>query len=512
MRYEFNSTSPLKTVTSPHSGCFAPIGFPTSLQGLEDWEDEIDLENAILFEVAWEVANKGELDLPVATIFTTHATLLGRYLCAGSVDFYNNLHNVSEGTAPARAGRALETWLPNLLPALTTRPHSLHRARGEPRSAGGLGIQRFLSPRNLDFNLDKTLFFFIAGRYEFSNKGADIFLEALARLNYLLRVNGSQVTIVAFFIMPARTNNFNVETLKGQAVRKQLCPILNAWPLLLAPELPPLRECFKKPHSKPSLSFTLLALDFASCPFASLINFLQSLLFEKCHLSVAPTCFIVSLVVELPLFLLLLCPTGIYILDRRFRALDDSCTQLTSFLYSCWQQSRRQRIIQRNRTERLSDLLDWKYLGRPPPQRDGGRRRAVRRRGGGGEGPAEHQAPGHHGLHPGVAQTQERLQRGQHLVQCVVPPSPSISRHSSPHHSETEDDDERYDEEEEAEKDRQNIKPPATMGSIPEWRKPKKGSSEASTSSNASNASTPTLPSSPSDLSSPTSSIIEERN
>ncbi|XP_064557794.1 glycogen [starch] synthase, muscle-like, partial [Zonotrichia leucophrys gambelii] len=31
--------------------------------------------------------------LPVATIFTTHATLLGRYLCAGSVDFYNNLHS-----------------------------------------------------------------------------------------------------------------------------------------------------------------------------------------------------------------------------------------------------------------------------------------------------------------------------------------------------------------------------------------------------------------------------------
>lgn len=31
--------------------------------------------------------------LPVATIFTTHATLLGRYLCAGAVDFYNNLEN-----------------------------------------------------------------------------------------------------------------------------------------------------------------------------------------------------------------------------------------------------------------------------------------------------------------------------------------------------------------------------------------------------------------------------------
>ncbi|MEE6477401.1 hypothetical protein FKM82_011499 [Ascaphus truei] len=56
---------------------------------------------------------------------------------------------------------------------------------------------------------------------------------------------------------------------------------------------------------------------------------------------------------------------GIYITDRRFRSPDESCTQLTQFLYGFCQQSRRQRIIQRNRTERLSDLLDWRYLGRP---------------------------------------------------------------------------------------------------------------------------------------------------
>lgn len=33
--------------------------------------------------------------LDISTIFTTHATLLGRYLCAGAVDFYNNLDKVS---------------------------------------------------------------------------------------------------------------------------------------------------------------------------------------------------------------------------------------------------------------------------------------------------------------------------------------------------------------------------------------------------------------------------------
>jgi hypothetical protein len=32
--------------------------------------------------------------IDVSTVFTTHATLLGRYLCAGNADFYNNLDKV----------------------------------------------------------------------------------------------------------------------------------------------------------------------------------------------------------------------------------------------------------------------------------------------------------------------------------------------------------------------------------------------------------------------------------
>ena len=44
----------------------------------------------------------------------------------------------------------------------------------------------FLS--HYDFDLDKTLYCFIAGRYEFTNKGADMFIESLARLNHMLKV------------------------------------------------------------------------------------------------------------------------------------------------------------------------------------------------------------------------------------------------------------------------------------------------------------------------------------
>lgn len=54
---------------------------------------------------------------------------------------------------------------------------------------------------------------------------------------------------------------------------------------------------------------------------------------------------------------------GIYIVDRRFKSAEESVQQLAQYLFDFSQQTRRQRIIQRNRTERLSDLFDWKNLG-----------------------------------------------------------------------------------------------------------------------------------------------------
>lgn len=60
-----------------------------------------------------------------------------------------------------------------------------------------------------------------------------------------------------------------------------------------------------------------------------------------------------------------------------------------------------------------------------------------------------------------------------------VPPSPSASLHSTPHHSDVEDDDESepYDEEEEAERDRLNIKAPFVLGAMPEDKKKQPGES-----------------------------------
>ncbi|VDK53060.1 unnamed protein product [Cylicostephanus goldi] len=53
---------------------------------------------------------------------------------------------------------------------------------------------------------------------------------------------------------------------------------------------------------------------------------------------------------------------GIQVVDRRFKGADESINELADGLYEFTCLSRRQRIIVRNRTERLSELLDWKTL------------------------------------------------------------------------------------------------------------------------------------------------------
>uniref|UniRef100_A0A8C2FG28 Glycogen [starch] synthase n=1 Tax=Cyprinus carpio TaxID=7962 RepID=A0A8C2FG28_CYPCA len=487
--------------------------------------------------------------IPLATVFTTHATLLGRYLCAGNADFYNNLDkfNIDQeaGERQIYHRYCLERAAVHCAHVFTTvsqitaveANHMLHR-QPDVVTPNGLNVRKFSAMHefqnlhsmnkakiqefvrghfygHLDFNLEKTLFFFIAGRYEFSNKGADLFLESLSRLNYLLRVQKSDVTVVVFFIMPAKTNNFNVESLKGQAVRKQLWCVNASLYCIHRGEIPDMSKILDRDdftimkraiyatqrHSFPPVT-THNMLDDSTDPILSNIRriglfngrndrvkivfhpeFLSStspllpMDYEEfvrgCHLGVFPSYYepwgytpgectvmgIPSVTTNLSGFGCFMeehvsdpSEYGIYIVDRRFRSADESCNQLTQFMFSFCQQSRRQRIIQRNRTERLSDLLDWRYLGRFYMH---ARHLALSR-----------SFPGKFKMdHLNLAPTQGfRYPRP-----ASVPPSPSASSHSTPHHSDEEDDD-TYDEEEEAERDRQNIKAPFTLGAEPEGK------------------------------------------
>ncbi|XP_068826137.1 glycogen [starch] synthase, liver isoform X3 [Capricornis sumatraensis] len=504
--------------------------------------------------------------LPIATVFTTHATLLGRYLCAANIDFYNHLDkfNIDKeaGERQIYHRYCMERASVHCAHVFTTvseitaieAEHMLKR-KPDVVTPNGLNVKKFSAVHefqnlhamykariqefvrghfygHLDFDLEKTLFLFIAGRYEFSNKGADIFLESLSRLNFLLRMHKSDVTVVVFFIMPAKTNNFNVETLKGQAVRKQLWDTAHSvkekfgkklYDALLRGEIPDMNNILDRDdrtimkraifstqrQSLPPVT-THNMIDDSTDPILSTIRriglfnsrtdrvklilhpeFLSStspllpMDYEEfvrgCHLGVFPSYYepwgytpaectvmgIPSVTTNLSGFGCFMQehvadPTayGIYIVDRRFRSPDDSCNQLTQFLYGFCKQSRRQRIIQRNRTERLSDLLDWRYLGRYYQH---ARLLTLSRA-----------FPEKFHMEPTSPPTTEGF---KYPRPPSVPPSPSGSQASSPQSSDAEDDDEdeRYDEEEEAERDRLNIKSPFSLSHVPRGKKKQHG-------------------------------------
>ena len=190
----------------------------------------------------------------VATIFTTHATLLGRHLCAGAMDFYNYLQHfnvdVEAGKRKIYHRYCLERAAAHLTHIFTsvsdiTAQEAEHLIKRKPDivTPNGLNVKRMCHEfqnlhlqykqkilnfvhghfhGHINFDLEKTLFFFTAGRYEFSNKGGDLFIEALARLNHFLKSCASDVTVIAFIIFPTKNSSFNNESLRGHAITKSL--------------------------------------------------------------------------------------------------------------------------------------------------------------------------------------------------------------------------------------------------------------------------------------------------
>lgn len=151
----------------------------------------------------------------IATVFTTHATILGRAMAGAGVDIYAIMENinpqreasiynvsakysmetvttretdcfttVSESTAVETRnflGRIPDVITPNGLdaegiPDLVEDRGPAIAARSRLLSSAGIFLRRELSP--------DTRITIISGRYEFRNKGMDIFLEALGQLEH----------------------------------------------------------------------------------------------------------------------------------------------------------------------------------------------------------------------------------------------------------------------------------------------------------------------------------------
>jgi len=183
----------------------------------------------------------------ISTVFTTHATTLGRTLAGHGKDLYSILseidpeeeaykygvqakHNMEKAAARSAnifttvsqvtgmetehlLKKKVDVILPNGLdmskfPSFeeTALKHKLFRNRLRK-----FVLYYYFPYYNID--LKNTLFFFTASRYEFHNKGLDIMIESLGKLNEKMKKGKSEKTVVTFFFF-----FFGVDCIKPEII------------------------------------------------------------------------------------------------------------------------------------------------------------------------------------------------------------------------------------------------------------------------------------------------------
>ncbi|MBW2978158.1 hypothetical protein KY331_04900 [Candidatus Woesearchaeota archaeon] len=199
-------------------------------------------------------------DVKIATVFTTHATILGRTLSGANVDLYcvkektkkcyleeinpdqesykygieakhlveknsakktDVFTTVSEITgmeATNLLGRKPDVILPNGLDVdkfPTFEESSIEHRRHRENMREFLLYYFF---PYYQFDIENTLFYFLAGRYEFRDKGIDIYIKALAKLNEKLKKEKHKKNVVAFIWVPTQIRAIKTELLESRTL------------------------------------------------------------------------------------------------------------------------------------------------------------------------------------------------------------------------------------------------------------------------------------------------------
>jgi glycogen(starch) synthase len=193
---------------------------------------------------------------PVASVFTTHATLLGRYMASNDEAFYDTLktkdqaaeahrYNIRPQHAIERAcahgahvfttvspitaeectqllGRTPEHCLPN---GLNIEQYNVGHEFQTLHAKYKERIHRFVMGHffpSYSFDLEKTVYLFTSGRFEPRNKGFDLTLEAMARLNAQLKAANIGTTVVLFIVTSRPTRSILPSVLHSRGVLNEL--------------------------------------------------------------------------------------------------------------------------------------------------------------------------------------------------------------------------------------------------------------------------------------------------
>jgi glycogen(starch) synthase len=194
--------------------------------------------------------------MPVKTIFTTHATQLGRHLAINSPLFYAHLPFFDweveakkfwvETESRIEYGCAQKCDVMTTVSDVTAQECKyLLKRECDVVVPNGLNIERFEALHEFQnlhaqykeqihefvmghffssysFDLDKTIYLFTSGRYEYRNKGFDLTLEALVHLNQQLKQENADITVVMFFVTKRDFYSIKPEVLQSRAVMEEI--------------------------------------------------------------------------------------------------------------------------------------------------------------------------------------------------------------------------------------------------------------------------------------------------
>jgi phosphorylase/glycogen(starch) synthase len=199
-------------------------------------------------------------NLEVPTVFTTHATVLGRTLVSNGVDLYEEIKrakepislnvaytNRVEGKHQIEKAAALQSTIFTTVSEsvaeevgyILGRKPDIITTNGIEYKVGEIDskMKTYLRKETKQFleacfigyykqNYDDALLVYISGRYEFHNKGFDVFIKALGLLNQKLKKSKKKRKIFAFIFAPTSVKGPKIPIIKNYLLLDKITEVL----------------------------------------------------------------------------------------------------------------------------------------------------------------------------------------------------------------------------------------------------------------------------------------------
>ncbi|MCF2490989.1 glycosyltransferase [Dyadobacter sp. CY347] len=231
--------------------------------------EEIDVQQDVIAHFHEWMTTSGLPELMsrqvrIATIFTAHATLLGRYLAPNENEYFSKIttynwqqkaqeygieaqvkiernaaryahvlvtnSEITAGECEAFLGRYPDSIVHSGIHRKPGVGHEVFEWHLHNREKIDAFVKALFSP-SYQLRSDKTLYFFTSGRYEFYNKGFDITLQAISRLNEELVRRKSDMNVVLFIISKQPFHNIKPDVLEARQRFQELqriCKMISA--------------------------------------------------------------------------------------------------------------------------------------------------------------------------------------------------------------------------------------------------------------------------------------------